>query len=95
MIADYVTLARSMQIRTQSRQKAEAAHYCHTCELEVFNMLFVREVGNKFRVFCLQCARRGGIDDYVVLQQISFDEMSNILDQFQLHPQHQRHTLIC
>lgn len=55
-------------------------------QIEVFNVLFVKEIGGKFRVFCVQCARKGYIDDYVVLQQISFEELSTVFDQFQLHP---------
>ncbi|KAI6231876.1 hypothetical protein M3Y95_00427800 [Aphelenchoides besseyi] len=95
MIVDYVRHTNKTQIRFQSRQKNEAAHYCHTCEIEVFNLLFVKEVGSKFRVFCLQCARRGSLDEYVCLQQISFEELSTTFDQFQLHPTQPRHTLLC
>ncbi|KAI6240646.1 hypothetical protein M3Y99_00434600 [Aphelenchoides fujianensis] len=95
MIVDFVRHTGKAQIRFQSRQKNEAAHYCHTCEIEVFNMLFVKEVGSKFRVFCLQCARRGSLDEYVVLQQISFEELSTTFDQFQLHPTQPRHNLLC
>jgi hypothetical protein len=55
-------------------------------QIEVFNLLFVKEIGGKFRVFCVQCARKNHLDDYVVLQQITFDELGQIFDRFQLYP---------
>ena len=52
----------------------------------MFNILFVKEINNKFHVFCVQCARRSNLEDYVVLQQQTFEELAGIFDQFQLHP---------
>lgn len=84
--ADYIQHTLKGELKYQKRQDNEEAHYCHLCEIEVFNILFVKEMNNKFRVFCLQCARRGGFDEYVFLQQTKFKELAVIFDQFQLHP---------
>ena len=55
-------------------------------QIEVFNLLFVKEFHNKFKVFCVQCAKKANFEDYVVLQQITFEDLSDIFDRFQLHP---------
>ena len=86
MVADYVQASAKSPIKLQLRQKGESAHYCHLCDIEVFNLLFVKEIAGKFRVFCVQCASKCNIDDYVVLQQIPFDELCQTFDRFQLHP---------
>jgi hypothetical protein len=65
---------------------SSGAHYCQLCEVEVFNLLFVKEIGGKWKIFCVQCARRNNLDDYVVLQQYPFEELQLIFDRFQLHP---------
>lgn len=90
-IADYIQHTLKAEIKLQKRQENEEAHYCHLCEIEVFNILFVKEVNSKFRVFCMQCARRAGFEEYVFLQQIKFKDLSATFDQFQLHPVSQFH----
>lgn len=85
-IADYIQNTLKGEIKLQKRQDNEEAHYCHLCEIEVFNLLFVKEMNSKYRVFCLQCARRGGFEEYVFLQQIRFKDLAAIFDQFQLYP---------
>ncbi|KAE9551528.1 hypothetical protein FO519_005258 [Halicephalobus sp. NKZ332] len=86
MVHDYVLTKTKSQIKFQPRIKGEAAHYCHTCDIEVFNLLFVKEFHNKFKVFCVQCAKKANFEEYVVLQQITFEDLSDIFDRFQLHP---------
>uniref|UniRef100_A0A183CGM8 JmjC domain-containing protein n=1 Tax=Globodera pallida TaxID=36090 RepID=A0A183CGM8_GLOPA len=94
MLVDYVAVALKSPIKKQQRQKGECAHYCHLCEVEVFNILFVKEIGGKWKIFCVQCARRSQcFNDHVVLQQYSFEELSSIFDRFQLYPA--KPTLIC
>ncbi|KAI1709800.1 jmjC domain, hydroxylase domain-containing protein [Ditylenchus destructor] len=93
MVQDFVEHTAKSLIKTQHRQKGETAHYCHLCEIEVFNMLFVKEIGGKFRVFCVQCARKNNLDDYVVLQQIPWEELCEIFDRFQLYPA--KSALVC
>jgi len=93
MIADFVQANTKSPIKVQLRQKGETAHYCHLCEIEVFNLLFVKEIFQKFRVFCVQCTRKNNLDDYVVLQQITFDELCTTFDRFQLYPA--KSALVC
>ncbi|KAL3074208.1 hypothetical protein niasHS_015038 [Heterodera schachtii] len=94
MLVDYVAVALKSPIKKQQRQKGECAHYCHLCEVEVFNILFVKEIGGKWKIFCVQCARRSQcFNDHVVLQQYSFEELSSIFDRFQLCPA--KSALIC
>jgi histone demethylase len=101
MLVDFVGVAMKTPIKKQQRQKGECrqnmyliylykfypgAHYCHLCEIEVFNLLFVKEISGKWKIFCVQCARRNNLDDYVVLQQYPVEELQLIFDRFQLHP---------
>uniref|UniRef100_A0A915BGM7 JmjC domain-containing protein n=2 Tax=Parascaris TaxID=6254 RepID=A0A915BGM7_PARUN len=86
MVADMVTAA-GKSIKVHPRQKGEVSHYCSTCEIEVWNLLLVREMNGKFPVYCIQCARKADLVNFLVLQQYSFDELSSVFDHFRLYPQ--------
>uniref|UniRef100_A0A914VDD7 Lysine-specific demethylase 6A/B-like GATA-like domain-containing protein n=1 Tax=Plectus sambesii TaxID=2011161 RepID=A0A914VDD7_9BILA len=90
MVADYAESV-GKQIKLHPRTKGEVAHYCNTCEIEVFNILFVLEQNHKFIVHCVDCARRtdAQLTAFVVLQQITFEELSQIFDSCQLNPHKQ------
>ncbi|MFH4976698.1 hypothetical protein AB6A40_003407 [Gnathostoma spinigerum] len=93
MIADaMVNMGKS--IKMHPKQKGEVSHYCSACEVEVWNMLFVREINGKFPVYCVQCARKADLVNFLVLQQYSFEELSNVFDQFRLHPQNKT-AVVC
>ncbi|XP_041822117.1 histone demethylase UTY-like isoform X2 [Chelmon rostratus] len=73
------------------RTRDEPAHYCTICEVEVFNLLFVRrELLSKKQhvVHCQDCARKGNatLDDFVVLEQHRMDDLMQVYDQFTLAP---------
>ncbi|XP_054624838.1 lysine-specific demethylase 6A-like isoform X3 [Dunckerocampus dactyliophorus] len=73
------------------RTRDEPAHYCTICEVEVFNLLFVRrELLSKKQhvVHCQDCARKGSatLDDFVVLEQHRMDDLMQVYDQFTLAP---------
>ncbi|XP_041834260.1 histone demethylase UTY-like isoform X2 [Melanotaenia boesemani] len=73
------------------RTRDEPAHYCTICEVEVFNLLFVRrELLSKkqYVVHCQDCARKGSatLDDFVVLEQYRIDDLMQVYDQFTLAP---------
>uniref|UniRef100_A0A3P8RI41 [histone H3]-trimethyl-L-lysine(27) demethylase n=1 Tax=Astatotilapia calliptera TaxID=8154 RepID=A0A3P8RI41_ASTCA len=73
------------------RTRDEPAHYCTICEVEVFNLLFVRrELLSKKQcvVHCQDCARKGSaaLDDFVVLEQYRMEDMMQVYDQFTLAP---------
>uniref|UniRef100_A0A915MYF2 JmjC domain-containing protein n=1 Tax=Meloidogyne javanica TaxID=6303 RepID=A0A915MYF2_MELJA len=93
MLVDFVGTAMKSPIKMQQKQKGECAHYCHLCEIEVFNILFVKEISGKWKIFCFKCAKRNNLDEYVVLQQYPFEELQLIFDRFQL--QITKPTVIC
>uniref|UniRef100_A0A669EQM6 [histone H3]-trimethyl-L-lysine(27) demethylase n=1 Tax=Oreochromis niloticus TaxID=8128 RepID=A0A669EQM6_ORENI len=71
------------------RTRDEPAHYCTICEVEVFNLLFVRrELLSKKQcvVHCQDCARKGSaaLDDFVVLEQYRMEDLMQVYDQFTL-----------
>uniref|UniRef100_A0A8D3BQT5 [histone H3]-trimethyl-L-lysine(27) demethylase n=1 Tax=Scophthalmus maximus TaxID=52904 RepID=A0A8D3BQT5_SCOMX len=73
------------------RSRDEPAHYCTICEVEVFDLLFVRrELLSKKQhvVHCQDCARKGSatLDDFVVLEQHRMDDLMQVYDQFTLAP---------
>lgn len=55
-------------------------------QIEVWNLLFVREVNGKYPVYCVQCARKADFTNFAILQQYTFDDLSTIFDQFRLYP---------
>ncbi|KAH8038682.1 hypothetical protein HPB51_002826 [Rhipicephalus microplus] len=75
-------------IRWHGRAKNEIAHYCTNCELEVFNILLVREVDKKHMVHCLSCSRRINprLDGFVVLEEYSIEDLMDVYDNFSLQP---------
>jgi hypothetical protein len=98
------------ELKLQTRQGDEPAHYCYDCDCEVFNILFISEQpklltkqqqqANKSKltdphtrtmttqhvVHCQSCARKRShlLDNFVMLNQYSMDELKNVYDQFQL-----------
>uniref|UniRef100_A0A7E4UU74 JmjC domain-containing protein n=1 Tax=Panagrellus redivivus TaxID=6233 RepID=A0A7E4UU74_PANRE len=86
MVYDHVESRKPGSVKFQERIKGEIAHYCETCDVEVFNILFVKERHNKFNVYCVYCAKKANFEDYIALQQISFDELSETFDRFRLYP---------
>ncbi|XP_029930892.1 histone demethylase UTY-like isoform X1 [Myripristis murdjan] len=73
------------------RSRDEPAHYCTICEVEVFNLLFVRsELLSKkqYVVHCQDCARKGSatLDNFVVLEQHRMEDLMQVYDQFTLAP---------
>ncbi|CAB3400526.1 unnamed protein product [Caenorhabditis bovis] len=86
MVLDYA-IANGKQVKPHKRTKGEFTHYCTSCEIEVFNILFVKEnVNKKFTVFCVYCARTQGIDEFIVLQQVPISELVEIYDGMILNP---------
>ncbi|XP_022258261.1 lysine-specific demethylase 6A-like [Limulus polyphemus] len=75
-------------IRWHGRGKNETAHYCGNCELEVFNILFVKEVEKKHTVYCLDCAMKESsiLEEFVVLEEYTMEDLMDTYDSFVLHP---------
>lgn len=74
----------NIQITWHGREKNEAAHYCSTCEVEVFNILFVKEMNRKLMVHCQDCARKtsNNLDGFLVLNQYMLDELREVYTGF-------------
>lgn len=83
MLLDFVNNL-GKEIRFHGRAKDEPAHYCVNCEVEVFNILFVKEVDKKHVVHCIDCARRisATLDDIVVLEEYTKEDLMDIYDSF-------------
>lgn len=78
---------RSVDIRKHNRATQEPAHYCITCDCEVYNVLFITEIDRKHVVRCLDCAVQHDrqLENVVVLYQYSIDDLRTTYDQFQLY----------
>ncbi|CAL1276391.1 unnamed protein product [Larinioides sclopetarius] len=76
------------EVKWHGRGKNEAAHYCTNCEVEVFNILFVKEVDKKHLVHCLDCARKCSpvLEDFVMLEEYTMEDLMEVYDNFILHP---------
>ncbi|XP_057302437.1 lysine-specific demethylase 6A-like [Hydractinia symbiolongicarpus] len=74
----------NIEVTFHGREKNEAAHYCSTCEVEVFNMLFVKDINRKLMVHCQDCARKtsNNLEGFMVLNQYSLDELRNVYSAF-------------
>ncbi|XP_054709172.1 lysine-specific demethylase 6A-like [Uloborus diversus] len=77
------------EVKWHGRGKNEAAHYCVGCEVEVFNILFVKEVDKKHLVHCLGCARKSSpiLEDFVMLEEYTMEDLMEVYDNFILHPE--------
>lgn len=83
-------------IRQQLRMHDEPAHYCLTCDSEVFNVLFVSEQDRKHVVRCLDCALEISqrLHGFVVLYQFTLDDLQTVYDRFQFDTNQKKRSLI-
>ncbi|XP_044741138.1 lysine-specific demethylase 6A isoform X1 [Chrysoperla carnea] len=86
MILEFVK-HRGVEVRFHGRGKNEASHYCGQCEIEVFNILFIREQEKRHVVHCLDCARKQspGLEGFVCLEEYRMSELMEVFDNFVLH----------
>jgi histone demethylase len=79
--------SHTVDIRKQLRTQNEPAHYCVTCDCEVFDILFVTELDRKHVVRCLDCALQNDkqLENVVVLYQFTLDDLKSVYEQFQLY----------
>ncbi|UJR21520.1 hypothetical protein I4U23_024605 [Adineta vaga] len=77
----------TIDIRKQLRTPDEPAHYCITCDCEVFNILFVSEMDRKHVVRCLDCSLQFDKDfeHVVILYQFPLNDLQTVNEQFQLY----------
>uniref|UniRef100_A0A1B0DDE7 Uncharacterized protein n=1 Tax=Phlebotomus papatasi TaxID=29031 RepID=A0A1B0DDE7_PHLPP len=79
---------KGIEVRFHGRGKNEASHYCGQCELEVFNVLFIREQEKRHVVHCIGCARKQtpSLQGFVCLEEYRLSELTQVYDAFILHP---------
>lgn len=56
--------------------------------MEVFNLLYVKEIDKKHVVHCFDCARKASdkLQDFVILEEFKLDDLAEIYDNFKLEP---------
>lgn len=61
----------NIEIKWHGKAPHEPAHYCVNCEIEVFNILFVKNIEKKLVVYCAKCAIEMSrvLENFVVLQE--------------------------
>lgn len=57
-------------------------------QIEVFNILFIREQEKRHVVHCIDCARKqsSNLEGFVCLEEYSMEELMEVFDNFVLHP---------
>ncbi|KMY89466.1 lysine-specific demethylase 6A isoform X3 [Drosophila simulans] len=85
-IQEYVK-SKGVEIRFNGRGKNEASHYCGQCEVEVFNVLFIKEQEKRHVVHCLSCALKlsPSLQGIVCLEEYRLTELQRVYDSFTLH----------
>lgn len=76
-----------IEIKFHGRVRNEASHYCVECDVEVFNILFVKEQDRKHVVYCINCAMKysSTLEGFVCLEEYKINELMDIYDNFVLH----------
>lgn len=81
----------NIEIKWHGKAPHEAAHYCVNCEIEVFNILFVKAIEKKLVVHCMKCALEASqvLESFVVLQEYDMSQLketySNFIRSFRSH----------
>ncbi|XP_017042791.2 lysine-specific demethylase 6A isoform X4 [Drosophila ficusphila] len=85
-IQEYVK-SKGVEIRFNGRGKNEASRYCGQCEVEVFNVLFIKEQEKRHVVHCLSCALKlsPSLQGIVCLEEYHLSELQRVYDSFTLH----------
>lgn len=76
-----------LETKFHGRNPNEASHYCGVCEVEVFDVLFVKEQERRHVVHCIDCARRQAprLEGFVVLEEYHLSDLCQVYDNFILH----------
>ncbi|KAH9416118.1 Lysine-specific demethylase 6A [Dermatophagoides pteronyssinus] len=74
------------EILLRQRDLQEPVHYCVVCDIEVFNILFVKEIERKHVVHCFYCAQKmqNNLNDFVILEEYKLNDLTKVYDNFQL-----------
>lgn len=76
--------ARNIEVKWHGKAEQEVAHYCANCELEVFNILFVKSIEKKLVVHCAQCAIKANefLENFIVLQEYDMNYLKETYSNF-------------
>lgn len=74
----------NIDVKWHGKAEQEAAHYCADCELEVFNILFVKSIEKKLVVHCAKCAIKASqiLENFVVLQEYDMNYLKDTYSNF-------------
>lgn len=86
LILEFVK-SKDVEVRFHGRGKNEASHYCGQCEIEVFNILFIREQEKRHVVHCMDCARKQSpsLEGFVCLEEYRMRDLMDVYDGFTLY----------
>ncbi|KYN04760.1 Lysine-specific demethylase 6A [Cyphomyrmex costatus] len=86
LILEFVK-SKGVEVRFHGRGKNEASHYCGQCEIEVFNILFIREQEKRHVVHCMDCARKQSpsLEGFVCLEEYRMRDLMDVYDGFTLY----------
>lgn len=86
LILEFVK-SKDVEVRFHGRGKNEASHYCGQCEIEVFNILFIREQEKRHVVHCMDCARKQSpsLEGFVCLEEYRMRDLMEVYDGFTMH----------
>lgn len=78
---------KGVEVKFHGRGKNEASHYCGQCEIEVFNILFIREQEKRHVVHCMDCARKQSpnLEGFVCLEEYKSQELCDVYNNFVLY----------
>ncbi|XP_050313542.1 lysine-specific demethylase 6A isoform X2 [Anthonomus grandis grandis] len=78
---------KGVEVKFHGRGKNEASHYCGQCEIEVFNILFIREQEKRHVVHCMDCARKQSLnlEGFVCLEEYKMQELCEVYNNFVLY----------
>lgn len=74
----------NIEVKWHGKAPHEAAHYCTICEIEVFNILFVKAIEKKLVVHCAKCAIEVSqiLENFVVLQEYDMNYLKETYSNF-------------
>ncbi|KAG5894949.1 hypothetical protein JTB14_023298 [Gonioctena quinquepunctata] len=78
---------KGVEVKFHGRGKNESSHYCGHCEVEVFNILFIKEQEKRHVVHCMDCARKQSpnLEGFVCLEEYKLQELCEVYNSFKLY----------
>ncbi|OXA61182.1 lysine-specific demethylase 6A isoform X2 [Folsomia candida] len=79
--------SKGVEVHFHGRSKTDASHYCGQCDLEVFNILFIKEQEKRHVVHCINCALQASpeLSGFVCLEEYDLTDLMKVYDDFVLH----------